>query len=39
MGKNRWNAGTGYRYNEKTLGTQGVKSEELYASKHRISHL
>jgi hypothetical protein len=26
MGKNRWNAGTGYRYNEKPLGTQGVKS-------------
>jgi hypothetical protein len=25
MGKNCWNAGTGYRYNEKPLGTQGVK--------------
>jgi hypothetical protein len=24
MGKNRWNAGTGNRYNEKPLGTQGV---------------
>jgi hypothetical protein len=29
MCKNRWNVGTGYRYNEKPLGTQGVKVNSI----------